>query len=191
MDIWGVACVWFEMLSLYPLFPGEKDEIDQINKIFSIRGSPSESLLEDWKKNASHIDFNFPKHEGKSIKQLLPHITEECCDLIEKLLVYNPDERLTASAAKNHPYFREFRDMEIKRFRQISKRGVQRDRESSLEQYLLSTKKSDSSVSSNHPPINGGGQGNVSFINININANNMNSSNNMNININTKNSNNV
>merc|ERR1711862_861084 len=49
MDMWGVACVFFEMLSLYPLFPGEKDEIDQINKIFQIKGSPSEDLLEKWK----------------------------------------------------------------------------------------------------------------------------------------------
>ena len=190
MDIWGVACVWFEMLSLYPLFPGEKDEIDQINKIFSIKGNPPESLQEEWKKNASHIDFNFPNHKGKEIKQLLPHVSEECCDLIEKLLVYNPEERLTATAAKNHPYFRDLREIEAKRFRQISKRAGQRERESSQEH--------DSSVSSNHPPINHHNNthhGNVSFINININANNSNYGNiygnNMNININTKNSNNL
>jgi len=105
--------------------------------------------------------------------------------LIEKLLVYNPDERLSAAQAKNHIYFRDLRDMEVKRFRQISKRGVQRERESSLEH--------DSSVSSNHGHGHnntGNHQGNVSFINININANNS-ASNNMNININTKNHNNL
>jgi len=74
--------------------------------------------------------------------------------------------------------------MEVKRFRQISRRGMTKERESSLEH--------DSSVSSNHPPINSNShQGNVSFINININANNSNSGNNMNINISTKNQGNL
>ena len=35
MDIWGLGCVFFEMMTLYPLFPGD-DEIDQVNKINSI-----------------------------------------------------------------------------------------------------------------------------------------------------------
>ncbi len=39
MDIWGVGCVFFEVLSLYPLFPGE-NELDQIHKIHNIMGTP-------------------------------------------------------------------------------------------------------------------------------------------------------
>lgn len=39
MDIWGVGCVFFEVLSLYPLFPGE-NELDQIHKIHNILGTP-------------------------------------------------------------------------------------------------------------------------------------------------------
>ena len=35
MDIWGVGCVFFEVLSLFPLFPGE-NELDQIHKIHNI-----------------------------------------------------------------------------------------------------------------------------------------------------------
>jgi renal tumor antigen len=44
MDLWGVGCVLFEVISLYPLFPGN-DELDQINKIHNIVGTPEESLL--------------------------------------------------------------------------------------------------------------------------------------------------
>lgn len=40
MDIWGVGCVFFEMLSLFPLFPGN-NELDQINKIHNIMGTPN------------------------------------------------------------------------------------------------------------------------------------------------------
>ena len=45
MDIWGLGCVFYEMLTLEPLFPGD-DEIDQVNKINYILGSPPTELFE-------------------------------------------------------------------------------------------------------------------------------------------------
>lgn len=41
MDIWGVGCVFFEILALYPLFPGT-NELDQIEKIHDVIGTPSQ-----------------------------------------------------------------------------------------------------------------------------------------------------
>ncbi len=49
MDIWGVGCVFFEILSLFPLFPGD-NELDQIYKIHNIMGTPNEELLIQFKK---------------------------------------------------------------------------------------------------------------------------------------------
>ena len=49
MDIWGVGCVFFEMLTLFPLFPGD-NELDQIEKIHAILGTPSVELLEFYQK---------------------------------------------------------------------------------------------------------------------------------------------
>jgi serine/threonine protein kinase len=37
MDIWGIGCVFFEVVALFPLFPG-KDEPDQIDKVLAPRG---------------------------------------------------------------------------------------------------------------------------------------------------------
>lgn len=45
MDIWGVGCVLFEILSLFPLFPGD-NELDQINKIHNVLGTPSQDLVD-------------------------------------------------------------------------------------------------------------------------------------------------
>ena len=45
MDIWGLGCVFFELLTLAPLFPGD-DEIDEVFKINAILGSPSDELFE-------------------------------------------------------------------------------------------------------------------------------------------------
>jgi renal tumor antigen len=43
---------------------------------------------------------------------LIPHASEEVKDLILKLLIYNPDNRITASQALKHPWFREIKEQE-------------------------------------------------------------------------------
>ncbi len=47
MDYWGVGCVFFEVLALCPLFPGN-NELDQVHKIHNILGTPSDSLLKQF-----------------------------------------------------------------------------------------------------------------------------------------------
>ncbi|OMJ74380.1 hypothetical protein SteCoe_26705 [Stentor coeruleus] len=109
MDLWGVGCVLFEVIALFPLFPG-KNEIDQIKKIHNILGTPSQELLQRFQKLATHMEIKFPQKEGSGIDPLIPHASESCRDLIKKLLIYEEDARYTAVQALNHPYFREFRD---------------------------------------------------------------------------------
>ena len=59
------------------------------------------------------MEFNFPKQEGTGIAKLIPHASEEAKDLINKLLIYNPDNRITANQALKHAWFREIREQEI------------------------------------------------------------------------------
>jgi renal tumor antigen len=58
MDVWGAGCVWFEILALFPLFPGN-NELDQVKKIHNIMGTPPQALLDNFQSKASHMDFNF------------------------------------------------------------------------------------------------------------------------------------
>lgn len=111
MDLWGAGCVFFEVLSLFPLFPGN-DELDQINRIHNIIGTPAKSVLDNFQKKATHMKFNFQQREGTGIKRLIPHVSPEAQDLIVKLLVYVEDQRLTAKQALNHPYFEDLRSQE-------------------------------------------------------------------------------
>ena len=100
------------MLSLYPLFPGT-NELDQINKIHNVIGTPPPDTLAKLKKHSnSHIDFNFPHKEGSSLAKLIPHISADCVELITKLLAYDPDDRISARQAVKHPYSRELREAE-------------------------------------------------------------------------------
>jgi renal tumor antigen len=111
MDLWGTGCVWFEILSLFPLFPGT-NELDQIEKIHNILGTPPKELLDKFQRHASHMDFNFPPKEGSGIARLIPHVSPDCQDLILRLLAYNPEERLSARQALKSSYLRDLREAE-------------------------------------------------------------------------------
>ena len=56
-------------------------------------------LLAKMKQRSQHMDFNFPPKEGTGIEKLIPHCSVECIDLINKLLMYNPDDRMSARQA--------------------------------------------------------------------------------------------
>ncbi|CAD8179014.1 unnamed protein product [Paramecium octaurelia] len=106
MDLWGVGCVMFEIIALFPLFPGT-NELDQVNKIHNILGTPNPKVFDRFRKQATHMEINFPNKHGSGIERLLQGQTKECIDLIKMLLVYDPEERITAQTALRHEYFRE------------------------------------------------------------------------------------
>eukprot|EP01017_Pseudomicrothorax_dubius_P005404 TRINITY_DN11358_c0_g1_i1.p1 TRINITY_DN11358_c0_g1~~TRINITY_DN11358_c0_g1_i1.p1 ORF type:complete len:346 (-),score=49.48 TRINITY_DN11358_c0_g1_i1:596-1633(-) len=163
MDMWGVGCVFFEVLSLFALFPGQ-NELDQINRIHNVLGTPSKELLDKYKKFSKHMDFNFPAKEGKGIAKYIPHVSAEAIDLIDQMLAYNPDDRLTAKQALKHPYFRDLAEQERRnqttanpapalRMTHSNVEGEDRERENE-------TKNTNNSLLGN----------NVNNINININT---------------------
>jgi renal tumor antigen len=106
MDIWGAGCVMFEILTLVPLFPG-KNELDMIHRIHNILGTPSQKVLDRFKRHASHMDFNFPEKVGSGLEKLLPHVTPDCLDLLNKMLTYDPEKRISSDQVLSHEYFRE------------------------------------------------------------------------------------
>lgn len=105
MDIWSAGCILFELTTLYPLFPGS-DEVDQINRIHRVLGTPKASIIAKLKKHASsQANFIFPQQVGIGLPKLLPDAAGSCLDLLTQAVAYDTSERITAGKAIKHSYF--------------------------------------------------------------------------------------
>ena len=112
MDIWGVGCVFFELLTTNPLFPGE-NEYDQIHLIHKVLGTPAYEVLSDFESKTKTIKIDFEPVKGKGLDFYLPsYVSEQARDLMRKLLIYQAEDRITTKQALKHPYFRELRLMD-------------------------------------------------------------------------------
>lgn len=103
VDMWSIGCIFAEMCTRKPLFPGDS-EIDEIFKIFRSLGTPTE---EDWPGVTSFPDFkpSFPKWQRNYDDPLVGNLSPDGEDLLELLLMYDPASRISAKKAIIHPYF--------------------------------------------------------------------------------------
>jgi cyclin-dependent kinase 17 len=60
IDMWGVGCIFYEMVCGKPLFPGTKVE-DELHLIFKTLGSPTEETFPGISTNAEYLSLNLPK----------------------------------------------------------------------------------------------------------------------------------
>ena len=107
MDIWATGCVFYEMMTLAPLFPG-KNELDQINRIHNILGTPSEEVLVWFKSlcRKGHMDnVIFPPTRGTGFCRKLSHCSTELVQYVTELLTYDVNKRPTATQALHHTFF--------------------------------------------------------------------------------------
>ncbi|XP_028833741.1 MAPK/MAK/MRK overlapping kinase isoform X2 [Denticeps clupeoides] len=107
MDIWSAGCVFFEIISLNPLFPGT-NELDQVAKIHEVLGTPDNSLLQKFKQSRA-MRFDFQPCKGSGLAQLVPQCSTISLALLQQMLTYDPEERISARAALQHACFKDLR----------------------------------------------------------------------------------
>merc|ERR1719189_2483039 len=110
IDIWSVGCILAEMLSNRPIFPG-KHYLDQLNHIMGVLGSPTpsdlQSILND--KARSYLQ-SLPYKPKIPWARLYPDAHAQALDLLEKMLTFNPNKRVTVVEALQHPYLQQYYD---------------------------------------------------------------------------------
>jgi len=128
IDMWSVGCIIAEMFRRSGLLKGG-DEPTQLDLIFRAAGHPTHDtwpnihkLCPLWKDFQPKEDDNpFPRRIREVMKERLPHpnwMTEKAKDLIDNLLILNPDDRWSAFQALDADYF--FEDPIVKPANRLS-----------------------------------------------------------------------
>lgn len=107
VDMWSVGCIFGELLTQKPLFPG-KSEIDQINKVFKDLGTPSEKIWPGYNDLPAVKKMTFTEYPYNNLrKRFGALLSDQGFDLMNKFLTYFPGRRVNAEDGLKHEYFRE------------------------------------------------------------------------------------
>ncbi|CAG8481634.1 9824_t:CDS:2, partial [Racocetra fulgida] len=133
VDIWSAGCIFAEMLEGRPLFPG-KDHVHQFSIITELLGTPSDDViqtigsentlrfvqsLQKREKVPFSQKFTNAEPEGNHILFVLVKFLNNLClllkfhvalDLLERMLVFDPRKRITATEALAHKYLEPYHD---------------------------------------------------------------------------------
>jgi len=129
-----MGCILAEMLQGNPIFPGSST-INQIEKIVELSGMPPEETIKSISPFAPTMmqSLNGDKrgataqgsergvaalskrdlgggNSGAAWRAKLPNASDEAIDLLQKLLSFAPEQRMSAAEALKHPYVAQFHD---------------------------------------------------------------------------------
>jgi len=105
VDVWAVGCLFIEMVTGEPLFPGESD-IDELHHIVRCFGTFCPMHLDIMKKSVALANFRFP--DPKKITPLeirLKASNHRAIDFAKLSLDIDPNTRGTCKSLMEHSYF--------------------------------------------------------------------------------------
>jgi len=99
-----------ELLNRKPIFPGI-DYMDQVRKIIVFTGTPShldsEYIANERAKNWIRSLQQKPK---QNISRVIRNASSKAIDLLEKMLTFNPEKRISVQASLEHEFMDDLHD---------------------------------------------------------------------------------
>lgn len=129
IDMWSVGCIFAELLTRKPLFPGKSD-LDELNRIFKVcvqsctrvavkcsvqyavilqeLGTPNEKIWPGVSKLPGMKKCSFAEHPYNQLRNRFgSSLSDKGFDLMNRFLTYDPVRRITAEVGITHEYFQQ------------------------------------------------------------------------------------
>lgn len=108
VDMWSIGCILAELLMGKPLFPGSST-IHQIELIVSTVPPTSKADIKAISAGyGKSLLEKFTTVKKQTLNKKLKNTEEDAYDLLSKLVVFNPLNRITSSEALKHSYVKMF-----------------------------------------------------------------------------------
>ncbi|XP_060172690.1 mitogen-activated protein kinase 9-like [Lycium barbarum] len=106
IDIWSIGCIFAELLSGKPLFPG-KNVVHQLDLITDLLGTPPpETVAKIRNEKARRYLSSMRKKQPVPFTKKFPNADPLALRLLERLLAFDPKDRPSAEEGLADPYFR-------------------------------------------------------------------------------------
>jgi CTD kinase subunit alpha len=106
VDIWSAACVLVEIFTRHAIFPGDGGEINQLDKIYNVLGTPT---VETWPGivDMQWFDLLRPTERKPSTfeEKYRDKVSPMAYELLLAMFLYDPTARPTAADVLEHPFF--------------------------------------------------------------------------------------
>lgn len=111
VDIWACGCILAEFYGRKPIFMGN-DQMHQIVEILKVLETPKSETIMKYGSSVAVEIFSIPKPQyGKMPwKTVYPFAGDKGLDLVEKMLKWDPDQRLDCDEVLNHSFFKDVRN---------------------------------------------------------------------------------
>ncbi|XP_050552516.1 cyclin-dependent kinase 2 homolog [Spodoptera frugiperda] len=106
VDMWSIGCIFAEFINLWLLFQG-KSECDQLKKIFKVRRQTPFGVV----TVPCHLlkTLTFDEYPPSGLCKEHEILSDSGLALLQSLLTYDPNRRITAKEALQHKYFEDER----------------------------------------------------------------------------------
>ncbi|KAF8661297.1 hypothetical protein AX16_001396 [Volvariella volvacea WC 439] len=100
IDVWSIGCILAELLL-----------VDQLNKVLDVLGTPDETVIQKiGSEKAQAYVRSLPYKKTIPFRKILPTADPLAIDLLEKMLTFDPAERITVPQALEHPWLAAYHD---------------------------------------------------------------------------------